>query len=331
MRKIAFLLSLALFVFLQFSYAQTPVSKPEQIIREDQEEEAFKEEAKWHFTSALEQLKKETVSDNDRKEAARILNEIIDCYDPDDLEAYKLLIKIYRELQDEKSKTIIEERCRAREKYLSELASEESKEVYSKDSALNTALVSLGAQDPKQRALAKKSLLAALKTNGLTAGLSAALSSRNIKRAKLAADILGEIKNPQASAALGGLLDSSSPALKLRALEALSKTGAEAGIPYFIKALSDDYYSHYEAKFRIREYASATLFGVFKEKALPLLYEAVKNEKLRWYALETLIRYSPVSAETGALLKKSLEDNNEKVVLAAIKGIEKIREQEQFL
>ena len=169
-----------------------------------------------------------------------------------------------------------------------------------------------------------------LKKSDLTQELSSALLSVNTRRARHAADLLEETKSAQAVPALGSLLLSSSPSLKIRALLALSKIGDEAAIPYFIKALSDDYYSHYDAKFTVREDASEALFSVYNIKALPFLYEALKNEKTRWFALETLNRFPPDGAVTEAL-NTALSDQNEKVVLAALKGIGKLEDYRQFL
>ena len=330
MTKTACLSVILSLMFLQHSFALAPGQNREEFAGEDREEEAFKEEAKWHFSSAQDQLKGKDVSENDRKEAVRILNEVVDCYDADFLEAYSLLVKLYGELGDEKNKSAVEERYRSREKYLKGISSEENKEVYSKDPGLDTALRLLGSENPEESSRARIEILERLKKSDLTPELSSALLSVNTRRARRAADLLGEAKSAKAVPALGSLLLSSSPSLKIRALLALSKIGDDAAIPYFIKAFSDDYYSHYDAKFTVRENASEALYSVFKGKALPLLHEALKDERLRWYALETLNRYSPDGAVIEAL-KTALSDQDEKVVLAALKGIGKLENYRQFL
>ncbi|MFH1823912.1 MAG: HEAT repeat domain-containing protein [Candidatus Firestonebacteria bacterium] len=292
------------------------------------QEDVYKEEAKWHYNMALEVLsKKENIADN-RKEAIRVLHEIIDCYDSTYLEGYALLIKLYKEEKDEKNLKAIEDRYKARVEIEKKFKEEEAKEVYSSNKNINETIIKLGSNDFKTRVKAGNELLKLDKE--AVDGLIKSLNSKNIYRACLSANILGKLKDKKAIIPLGEVLKSGFPSLKISAIESLGNIKDESSISYLINTLSDSFYSHYEGEYKVREKASEVLIKVYKNKALPYLLKAVKNPSLRWYTLETLIKFKPLPKGLEDILNEALADGDEKIRLTAIKGVSNVQDKNKF-
>jgi HEAT repeat protein len=282
-------------------------------------EDTYREEAKWHFDTVLKILSDKTKVKQDTKEAIRILHEIIDCYDSQHMEAYVLLIKLYKEEGDTKNLKKTEDRYKIVAEMDRKQKEQEAKEIYSPKQNINEQIIKLGSSEFGVRKKAVSELL----NFGKDAedGLINALNSTNIYRSCLSAGILGRIKSSKTVIALSVALNSGTPSLKIKAIESLGNINDTASIPVLINALSDDYFNHYSGIYEVREKASNVLAEVFKEKSLSYLFEAVKNPSLRNFSILTILKYNPLPKGTEEILLQALSDNNEEVRLTALNGL----------
>ena len=284
-------------------------------IKEDIPEVTYKEEAKWHYNMALDLLKEKENIENNKKEAIRIFDEIINCYDASYVEAYARLWQLYKETNDPKAGEI-EIRYKQALEAASKTAKEEEKENYSSDEPMNKLIKDLGSEDYETRIKASEEIL----KNGEKAreALFHSLNSKNIYRACYSAVILGKLKDKASIQPLIETFTSGRPSLISAAINSLGEIGDPSAIPGIINQLSSEYFNHYEGRYKIRDKAVEVLSGSFKNSSVDFLIKAAEDSRTKWYALETLSRIKPLPDKSTGIFLTALNDQDEKVRLVAV-------------